>query len=294
VVPVASQRRLSLSLIRPALELNGAEPMRLISLPMYSLPEMATANAAFWDELRERLGRRGADRSDLAFDHERRPVPDGIEPEVLFTQICGYPLFKRYRQQALMLAVPCYNFPGCDGPTHRAYFMVRSGDSAERLEDLRGRVFGCNSLLSNSGMNLPRLSLARIAQGQPFFSSVVMTGGHGASLDRLAEGSIDVCSIDTVTWGFFAKFRPDAAAQFRIVDETVSSPSLPFVTSSAASDGEAAMISEILRDIFADPSTASFRSALEITALAAPDVTAYERLAVYERESAELGYPEIR
>jgi ABC-type phosphate/phosphonate transport system substrate-binding protein len=55
---------------------------------------------------------------------------------------------------------------------------------------------------------IARLSLARIASGKPFFSSVVMTGGHVASLERLGDRSIDVCSIDNVTWGFFRKFPP--------------------------------------------------------------------------------------
>src|ERR1700691_333517 len=101
-----------------------------------------------------------------------------------------------------MLATPHYALPGSAGSTPRAFFMVRADDSDECLEDLRRRIFACNSLLSNSGMNLPRLSLARIAGGKPFFSSVVMTGGHVASLERLDDGRIDICSIDNVTWGF--------------------------------------------------------------------------------------------
>jgi ABC-type phosphate/phosphonate transport system substrate-binding protein len=268
--------------------------MRMASLPMYFLPEMAGAIAAFWDALRLRLGQKGIDTSEIAFDRDRRPVPDGVGPEVFFTQICGYPLFKRYRQQGRMLASPCYSFPGCDGPTHRAYFMVRSDDRAKRLEDLRGRVFGCNSLLSNSGMNLPRLSLAHIAAGKPFFSSVVMTGGHIASLDLLLAGAIDVCSIDNVTWGFLQKYRLNAARCFRVLDETIASPSLPFVTSSSTNDDEAAIIGEALNELFADPRTARLRQALELSGIAVPDAHAYERLAAYEQMAAAMGYPEIQ
>ncbi len=268
--------------------------MRMVSLPMYVLPEMATANAAFWEQLRLRLRNKSIDTSDVVFDHGRRPVPEGVGPEVLFTQICGYPLFKRYREEGRMLASPCYNFAGCDGPTHRAYFMVRADDGARSLKDLRGRIFGCNSLLSNSGMNLPRLSLARIAGGKPFFSSVVMTGGHVASLDRLLDRTIDVCSIDNVTWGFFRKFRSDSAARFRVLDETLPSPSLPFVTSSTTSEADSALIADALGEIFFDPETLQIRRTLELAGIATPDVSAYERLAAYEREAAELGYPEIQ
>jgi ABC-type phosphate/phosphonate transport system substrate-binding protein len=180
------------------------------------------------------------------------------------------------------------------GSTHRAFFMVRVDDPSEHLDDLRGRIFGCNSLLSNSGMNLPRLSLARIAGGKPFFSSVVMTGGHVASLERLGDRSIDICSIDNVTWGFFRKFRPVAAKRYRILEETVPSPSLPFVTSVDTTESDAIAIAEALHEIMEDPAGAGMRGMLELKGVSVPDSSAYERLAEYEREAADLGFPEIR
>src|SRR6202161_2965641 len=184
--------------------------------------------------------------------------------------------------------------PGVVVSPHRAFFLVRASDPAERLEDLRGRTFGCNSLLSNSGMNLPRLALARIAGGKPFFSSVVMTGGHVASLERLDDGRIDICSIDNVTWGFFGKFRPVAAKRYRILDETPSSPSLPFVTSVHTTESDAVAIGEALHEIMGDPQPADMRGVLQLAALSVPEIAAYERLAEYEREAADLGFPEIK
>jgi ABC-type phosphate/phosphonate transport system substrate-binding protein len=268
--------------------------MRTASLPMYALPEMEAANFAFWAALRQRLHARGVATAEIKLDSDKGPVPAGIGPEIFFTQICGYPLFKHYREEAVLLATPHYAMLGCVGSAHRAFFMIRAGDPAERLEDLRRGIFGCNSLLSNSGMNLPRLSLARIACGKPFFSSVVMTGGHVASLERLHEGSIDICSIDNITWGFFEKFRPVAAKRYRILDETPSSPSLPFVTSVSTTESDAAAIAEALHEIMGDPRTADMRGILQLAALSVPDIAAYERLAEYEREAADLGFPEIR
>jgi ABC-type phosphate/phosphonate transport system substrate-binding protein len=267
--------------------------MRTASLPMYCLPEMADANAAFWIALQQRLRTKGVDTTDVELDSDGRSATEGIGPRIFFTQICGYPLFKHYRDQGIMLATPHYALPGCTGSTHRAFFMVRVDDPAERLEDVRGRIFGCNSLLSNSGMNLPRLSLARIAGGKPFFSSVVMTGGHVRSLERLGDRSIDVCSVDNVTWGFFRKFRPDVAQRYRILDETVTSPSLPFVTSVNTTASDAAAIAKALHEIIDDPQTAEIRGMLELAGLSVPDFGAYERLAEYEREAADLGFPKI-
>jgi ABC-type phosphate/phosphonate transport system substrate-binding protein len=143
-------------------------------------------------------------------------------------------------------------------------------------------------------MNLPRLSLARIAGRKSFFSSLVMTGGHVASLERLDESGIDICSIDNVTWGFFKKFRPAAAERYRILAETVSSPSLPFVTSVNTTQSDAVAIAEALHEIMHDPQTADIRTTLELTGLSVPDVAAYERLGEYGREAADLGFPEIK
>jgi ABC-type phosphate/phosphonate transport system substrate-binding protein len=264
------------------------------SLPMYCLPEMEAANSAFLAALRRRFRAKGIEAAGIGFNSNHGAVSDSIGPGILFTQICGYPLFKHYRDQYRVLATPHYAMPGCVGSSHRAFFMVRADDPAERLEGLRGRIFGCNSLLSNSGMNLPRLSLSQIAGGRPFFSSVVMTGAHIESLERLDEGSIDVCSIDNVTWGFFKKFRSVAAERYRMLAETVASPSLPFVTAVNTTEADAVALAETLYDIMNDPQIAHIREVLGLTGLSVPDVAAYERLAEYEREAAELGYPELK
>jgi ABC-type phosphate/phosphonate transport system substrate-binding protein len=264
------------------------------SLPMYCLPEMEDANAAFLVELQRRLHAKGIEPAAIDLDGEHDTVTDDFASRVLFTQMCGYPLFKYYRDQYRVLATPHYAMPGCVGGSHRAFFMVRADDPAEQLEDLRGGRFGCNSLLSNSGMNLPRLSLARIAGGRPFFSSVVMTGAHIESLAYVDQGKIDICSIDNVTWGFFKKFRPTAAGRYRILAVTEASPSLPFVTSVRTTEADAVIVTETLYDIMKDPQTAHIREVLEFTGLSVPDVPAYEHLAEYEREAAELGYPELK
>jgi ABC-type phosphate/phosphonate transport system substrate-binding protein len=236
---------------------------------MYPLPETASATAIFWDELRKRLIAGGLDVDDVVFGDPPANAPQQIGPGVLFTQFCGYPLFKLFRNEGDVLATPSFSFAGCEGPYHRAFFMVRADDPAEKLEDLRGRVFGCNSRLSNTGMNLPRLMLARIAEGRPFFRSVVMTGGHLASLDHLDNQTIDACSIDCVTWGLFRKYRPAEAA--RVLEA----------------------LRESLDAVFSDPATAATRETLGLTSVSQLTTSAYERLVNNEKEAADLGYPNL-
>jgi ABC-type phosphate/phosphonate transport system substrate-binding protein len=244
--------------------------------------------------LRVRLAARGLDIRDVVFEDPLAHVPEGIGPGVLFSQFCGYPLFKFFRSQGTVLATPSFAFAGCEGPNHRAFFIVRARDAAERLEDLRGCVFGCNSKLSNTGMNLPRLAVARIAEGRPFFGKVVMTGGHLASLDHLRNETIDLCAIDCVTWGLFQKFRHADAAHYRILAQTVPSPSLPYVTSSATDALAVATLQASLDGLFSDPETAGIREMLGLTAVSVLNASAYERLADYEKEAADLGYPRLQ
>jgi ABC-type phosphate/phosphonate transport system substrate-binding protein len=260
---------------------------------MYPFPETAPATAAFWDALRARLLAGGLDVHDVVFEDPLAQVPDGIGPGVLFTQFCGYPLFKAFRDEGVILATPSFAFAGCGGPNHCAFFMVRANDPAERLEDLRGCVFGCNSRLSNTGMNLPRLALARIAGGRPFFRSVVVTGGHLASLDHLRREAIDLCAIDCVTWGLLQKLRPADAVHYRILTQTAPSPSLPYVTSTTTDARTVATLRDSLDALFSDPATAGMRNTLGLTAVSVLSASAYKRLAAYEQKAQDLGYPDL-
>ncbi len=264
------------------------------SLPMYNLPEMADANAQFWRVLRKLIAGHGLTVGGCELDHKPRADSDRVNTNIIFTQTCGYPLVRYLRGQASILATPCYGMAGCDGPYHRAFFVVRADERATRLDDLRGRIFGCNSLRSNTGMNLPRLSLARIANRKRFFSAVVITGGHVWSLEHLVSGCIDVCSVDCVTWGFLERFRPGLTAQARILAETDQSPCLPFVTSAATSSNVRAALRQTLDDVFEDPQYTDLRASLALNDVAHLEDAAYEKLLEYERHAGALGYPEIK
>lgn len=261
------------------------------SLPMYNLPEMREANARFWETLRGLLAERGLSDLPAGLAFERRPVPDRIEPDVLFTQTCGYPLETVFRGQTIRLGSPCYAVPGCDGPTHRALFLVAETSPIRTLADLKGRVFLLNSPVSNSGMNLPRRALAEIAGGQPLFAAVVETGGHPASLDLLLRGEGDVASIDCVTYALWQRCRPDEARRVRVIAETPTSPSIPFVTSIETPSEIVAVLRAALAELGKSPRYAAVRDALLIADIVDVPDAAYRGLIDYEREAAALGYP---
>ena len=263
------------------------------SLPMYNLPEMRAVNTRFWGALRGLLLEAGLHDVPEPLVFERGPVPERLEPELLFSQTCGYPLETVFRGQAIRLGAPVYDAPGCDGPTHRAFFVVPADSAAHSLADLRGAVYLLNSPVSNSGMNLPRRALAEIAGSGPFFSRIIETGGHPASLDRLLRGEGDVASIDCVTYAFWKHYRPEAAARVRVIAETPPSPAIPFVTSIATPPATVAVLRAALQTLAREPRYASVRAGLLIKDIVDVPDAPYRGLLDYEAEAARLGYPQI-
>lgn len=256
---------------------------------MYNLPEMRDVNAAVWAVLRDLLLAEGIEAPrELSFG--RPPVPDRIGPEVLFSQTCGYPLETIFRGTAIRLGTPCYDAPGCEGPTHCGVFVVPAPSPARALADLRGGRFLLNSRHSNSGMNLPRRTLADIAEGRPFFAEVVETGSQPGNLDRLARGEADATAVDCVTYAFWSRYRPDLAIKTRVLGPTVPSPAIPFVTSLSTPPESVAVLRRALRRLATDPHFAAARAGLLITDIVDVPDEPYRALLDYETAAQRLGY----
>jgi ABC-type phosphate/phosphonate transport system substrate-binding protein len=189
--------------------------------------------------------------------------------------------------------VPTYDFPGCGAATHRAFIVVRKDSDFTTLEDLRGSRFALNSRNSNSGMNLPRIMLARLGIKAPFFGSVTETSSHAESIRQVAAGDLDAASIDCVTYGFFNDCCPEKVSALRVLDSTPESPAIPFVTSIATPAGQVDALRSALLCLADDPSRKAVLRGLSIETITAVESSVYQRVMDYEREAAALGYPEL-
>jgi ABC-type phosphate/phosphonate transport system substrate-binding protein len=266
--------------------------IRTASLPMYNFPGMRQANAAFWAALSGLCRKNGLEvPADLTVD--RAPVPKDIGAEVLFTQTCGYPLQTLYKDQHQLLARPCYDAAGCTGSTHSAFILVPEHSPARTVHNLRGKRFALNSLHSNSGMNLPRRMIAELAKGQPFFGEVIETGGHGASLKLLIAGGADCASIDCMTVAFAQDYQPELMAGLRILAQTPPSPSIPFVTSAETDPQTVAILRHSLFQLSEDAQYRPVLDGLRIGRIEPALEQDYPPLLEYEREAADLGYPDL-
>jgi len=262
---------------------------RYVSFPWYDLPEMHDATDALWRALAAALRARGIADVPLALDRSRPHGTDG-EAACLFTQTCGYPLFTTAHRHFTVLGAPHYAVAGAVAGTHRSFIVVRAGDSAERLADLRGRRFAINELDSNSGMNLPRRLFAPLAREGRFFASTVVTGSHAASAAAIARGDADAAAIDCVTFALLARYRPHVVAELRMLGETFATATPPFVTSSGADAQLVLALREAIDDVLAAPAHADVRDATLLRRLGRCDADAYDLVMSYEREAIALGY----
>ncbi|MCP2133714.1 ABC-type phosphate/phosphonate transport system substrate-binding protein [Rhizobium sp. SLBN-94] len=162
--------------------------MSLASLAMYASPSpVKEATALLWAALGERLRAGGVD-APVALDDEIRYDEAWLRPDLLFGQTCGYPYVRHLRGKVQLVATPVYGLPGCDGPLKCSFIIVNAASTARSIEELRGARAAINEPGSNSGYNLFRAFVAPHANAGRFFSSVLKTGGHLASIDAVSKG----------------------------------------------------------------------------------------------------------
>ena len=265
----------------------------LISLPMYNLPEMQAANSAFWAALRSELMRLGISDLPASLDFTRKPVPAVIESDTLFTQVCGYPLQTIYKGQAVLLGAPVYTAAHCTGATHAGVFLVHRDSNVQTLAGLKGCTFVYNSIHSNSGMNLPRRTLAEIAQSQHYFASIEETHSQPGNIERVALGNADATCVDCVTYAFFCRHRPTVAAPTRVLAVTPPSPSIPFVTSLQTPDTVQTALRTALANVARAPEWAEVRAGLLLADIVPIEPTSYTIQLDYEQQAATHGYPDL-
>jgi ABC-type phosphate/phosphonate transport system substrate-binding protein len=256
-------------------------------------PAVREATRQLWAHLRDSLRSAGITNVPDALDEAASYDAAWLNADLLLAQTCGYPFVTRLRRQVRLVATPCYDYPGCDGAFSGSFIVVRADDPAKSMADLAGRRAAINDPSSNSGYNLLRATVAPHAHGRPFFSGVVETGGHSASLFTIAENVADVAAIDCVTWGNIRRHAPERLEGLRILCETPKTPGLPVITRAAASDAEVTALRIALDRAVSEPVMAGTFAALGIRSFATLTEADYDPVLQIERDAIALGYPII-
>ena len=267
--------------------------MPIASLAMYVSPApLKDATRQFWEALADRLRAVGVD-APTALQEDMRYDEAWLRPDLLFGQTCGYPYVQRLRGQVQLVATPVYGLPGCDGPLKCSFIIVNAKSAARSIEDLRGARAAINDPGSNSGYNLFRASVAPHAIDGRFFSSVLRTGAHVASIDAVSSGAADIAAIDCVTFGNTLRFDPDRVAGVRILAETKKGPGLPFITAASTPAKDLVLLRRVLAEAIADPALAEICDTLSLRGISLLGDSDYEALAALDRDAAGQGYPTI-
>ena len=269
----------------------------VVTLGMYDPPYLATQQDALWAALRRALLREGIDALAGPLParlNRARAIGDALlDPQLLIGHTCGYPLRTRFAGRLRVVATPTYATPYTVGGWHRSAIVVRAGETATSLAELRGRVVAVNGFDSNSGMNLLRARLAPLAGGRPFFAGIVETGAHLASLAAVTDGRADVAAIDGVTFTLAARHAPNLVAGVRVIDVTPASPGLPLVTRADAAPDLVATLRRGLARLIEDEEAAAARDAFGLTGFAVLPEAVYDRVLELEQAAVAAGYPEL-
>ena len=264
--------------------------MKLASLPMYDLPEVAAATLELWRGLARHI--RAAGVPDVPPQLTARPrLPEHwLSPYLLFSQSCGYPLTHALKGKVRAVATPCYDAPGCKGSDYCSVIVVPKSAPAHAFADLRDKVVAFNGSDSQSGFNAFRALAAPLAEDGRFFSESIETGSHVASLEMVASGEADAAAIDCVTLALLAKHRRAAVAPIRPLCRSASVPALPFVTAASTSDEVLRGLRRGLASAMADEEMADVRAKLLLTGVQVLPDDAYEPIIAMEQAAFAKGY----
>lgn len=267
--------------------------MSVASLPMYDLPELRGVTDAWWRGLAGAFRKEGI--ADVPASLDRRTIHGEVwlVSDLLFSQTCGYPLMHALRGRVELVATPCYSAAGCSGSDYCSVVVVSANDPVADVAGLRGRRCAINSHDSQSGANVFKALIAGVGARERFFGSVTVTGGHAASLARVAAREADVAAIDCVTHALLARYRPAALAGTRELCRTASAPCLPYITRGGAGADLPRRLRAGLGRAFADPQLADLREALLLVDVVELPLSAYDRITELENAAARAGYAEI-
>jgi ABC-type phosphate/phosphonate transport system substrate-binding protein len=264
------------------------------ALPMYNVtPALAGDWRVLLDHVRERLRPWLDARGDtLAIVNPETSLQEfWLRDDLLLSQTCGYPLVKALAGRVQLVTTPVFAVDGCEAGEYHSVLVTRAAAKVTSLAQCRGLRAAYNTPDSNSGMNLLRSAVAPLADGQPFFASVIETGGHLASLQALQDDRADVAAIDCVSLAFVLDQLPDLALGLVEIGTTRSAPGLPLIASKRVPAEGVDALADALADAVAHDRALANR--LKLDGFARRPLDDYARILEIEMDAVELGYPRL-
>jgi len=164
--------------------------------------------------------------------------------------ICGLPYVRkvdRPRPHVELVAAPVMEHSRYQGlPVYFSDVIVRSGSEFRCFMDLRGASWAYNEPGSQSGYNITRHHLARLAEGKGYFGRVIEARSHLRALEMVLSGAIDATAIDSTVLEIELALRPELDKDLRVIEILGPSPMPPWVVNTSVPPG----LRDEIREIF--------------------------------------------
>lgn len=264
---------------------------RFVACGMYA-PNDDTKNAwqAVFDHFYPLVDLGGPFERPLKFD-----VGESVlrNPGLLLGHTCGYPLMTRLQDALLPCCLPCFDVPGVAGKLYSSQFIVPADSAIETLQQCRGKIVAINNSNSNSGMNVLRNALATQGATPGYFSEVLMSGGHLASLEAVATNRAQLAAIDCVTYQLIADQNPALMSALRVIGFSEQTCGLPFVVprsqySQQLCDSYVTALNQALTAV-----PAGIRNKLHLDRFESVGLEDYQSILDLENFAIEAGYAEL-
>ena len=149
--------------------------------------------------------------------------------------MCAPPFFwclDRGAPAELLGVAPVFNDPRVAGrPVYFADVITRAGGAAT-FADLRGGVWAYNDPCSLSGLYGLLGHLQTLGEDETFFSRLIASGSHRASLELVLSGRADAATVDSNVLRLWLGAEPDLRRQLDVLTSWGPFPVQPLVVHS--------------------------------------------------------------
>ena len=137
--------------------------------------------------------------------------------------------------------------------TYYSLLLVPAASPAQRILDLRGKVFAFTDPMSNSGRVYPTYLVQQLGTTPAtFFARTFFTYNHDDAIQAVATGLADGAAVDSLVYDYALQRDPTLAGRVRIIDRSPAFGIPPVVVSPQIHPQLQARLSEILLNMSRD------------------------------------------
>ena len=208
----------------------------LATLPMYDWPEVWADNDARWTEMRDRLRTEGVDAPEK-LDRQVGYQSSWTRSDLVLGEACGLPYIEALKDEVALIGAMDLELEGCNPAQYNSLIIVHQMSDLS-MDDLNGKPYAFNTACSQSG-------LASIQKMGLTDGDGVMSGGHRASIQMIAEGTAEFAAIDARSWKLALTHEPRVSG-VRIIGATPPTPAPVYI---AAKGADVARYRRALKDV---------------------------------------------